>query len=50
MSWYETDNETGDKVEKIEVANDSEDEAPDASDGWKYAGDNDYGSVYVRKI
>ncbi|MBQ9020446.1 MAG: hypothetical protein IJ113_00320 [Eggerthellaceae bacterium] len=47
MSWQEKD-EDGNWVEKIEVANDSDDEAPDLDDGWKYAGDNDYGSVYER--
>ena len=38
MSWIEYDDALG-WVEKIEVADDSDDEAPDASDGWKYAGD-----------
>ena len=47
MSWIEYDDVLG-WVEKIEVADDSDDEAPDASDGWKYAGDTSYGSVYTR--
>lgn len=49
MSWREIDDKTGEVIEKIEVSNDSEDEAPDPDEGWKYAGNNDYGTVYVRK-
>lgn len=47
MSWEEKDSD-GKVVEKMEISNDAPDERPDASEGWRYAGSNSVGEVYVR--